>query len=84
MLKDNDLKFGAYQIGNGKIRVQMNGKLQLNLWLNKIGFSNVKHIFKARRALMDSKFERINFYERKTIAESRFELLASGSPVSIQ
>ena len=40
-------RFGVYNIGKGKVRVQMNGKRQLEKWLAEIGFSNLKHLTKA-------------------------------------
>ena len=43
------LKFGAYQIGKGKIRIQLNGKGELKKWINLIGFSNQKNIDKIKR-----------------------------------
>jgi len=35
--------FGVYEIGKGKVRVQMNGKIELEKWSKQIGFHNVKH-----------------------------------------
>ena len=46
ILKDNKFNFGAYDIGKGKIRIQLNGKLQLNRWSKLVGFSNEKHLNK--------------------------------------
>jgi len=41
-------QFGVYQIGRGKVRVQLNGVSQLRKWIQEIGFSNEKHSEKAR------------------------------------
>jgi len=35
-------KYGCYEIGNGEVRVQMNGKKPLKKWKEEIGFSNEK------------------------------------------
>lgn len=37
-------RYGVYDIGKGKVRIQMNGKGQLEKWENEIGFSNSKNI----------------------------------------
>jgi DNA-binding transcriptional regulator WhiA len=37
-------KYGVYEIGRGKVRIQMNGKRQLEKWKKDIGFSNKKSI----------------------------------------
>ena len=44
-------KFGVYNIGNGKIRIQLNGKEQLRKWLTLVGFSNEKHLIKSKQFL---------------------------------
>ena len=49
ILKEHDFKFGVYNIGKGKVRVQLNGKNQLNKWIKLIGFSNKKHRDKVKR-----------------------------------
>ena len=49
MLRKHDFNFGAYQIGKGKVRIQLNGKVQLKRWLELIGFSNEKHMKKITR-----------------------------------
>lgn len=49
ILSEQGFNFGVYSIGKGKIRIQMNGKKQLNKWLNNIGFGNEKHLIKALR-----------------------------------
>ncbi|MBT4111389.1 hypothetical protein HOE37_06015 [Candidatus Woesearchaeota archaeon] len=36
-------RFGVYNIGKGKVRIQMNGKEQLRKWNELVGFSNKKH-----------------------------------------
>ena len=42
-----DFNHKIYDIGKGKIKIQMNGKKQLKKWKNCIGFSNQKHINRA-------------------------------------
>ena len=37
-------KYGVYEIGRGKVRIQMNGKKQLEKWNREVGFSNRKTI----------------------------------------
>ena len=49
ILKNNNFKFGVYQIGNGKIRIQLNGKKQLKQWVDLVGFGNDKHANKINR-----------------------------------
>ena len=44
-------KFGAYQIGKGKVRIQLNGKGQLENWIKLVGFSNQKNSDKIKRFL---------------------------------
>lgn len=44
ILRKYDFNFGAYKIGKGKVRIQLNGKEQLNKWVGLIGFSNEKHL----------------------------------------
>ncbi len=39
-------KFRVYDIGKGKMRIQMNGKKQLEKWNKEIGFSNIRNIKK--------------------------------------
>ncbi len=53
ILKRNNFHFGAYEIGKGKVRVQLNGKIQLNKWVKKVGFSNSKHIKKSKMVAGD-------------------------------
>lgn len=42
-------RFGAYEIGKGKIRVQINGKTQLAKVENEVGINNPKHFSKAEK-----------------------------------
>ena len=49
LLKQYKFTFGAYPIGKGKIRIQLNGKKQLLKWMDCVGFSNPKHSKKIRR-----------------------------------
>lgn len=51
ILQDNGFKFGVYQIGRGKVRVQLNGKGQLTKWRELIGFSNIKHTNKMNKVI---------------------------------
>jgi len=41
--------FGAYDCRNGKIRIQMNGKSQLNKWQNEVGFNNERYLSKLEK-----------------------------------
>jgi intein/homing endonuclease len=43
ILKSLNFKFGVYNIGKGKVRIQMNGKKELIKWNELVGFSNQKH-----------------------------------------
>ena len=43
-----EFNFGVYKIGKGKVRIQLNGKKQLKKWVELVGFSNSKHLNKAR------------------------------------
>lgn len=47
ILKRHKFNFGAYDIGKGKVRIQLNGKKQLKRWKDVIGFKNQKHINKV-------------------------------------
>lgn len=49
ILDREGFRFGAYDCGGGKIRIQMNGDGQLEKWQEKIGFNNQRHIRKAER-----------------------------------
>jgi len=51
ILKKYDFRFGSYNIGKGKVRVQLNGKAQLKKWIDLINFSNEKHTKKINRFL---------------------------------
>ncbi|MBI2672707.1 hypothetical protein HYX19_00445 [Candidatus Woesearchaeota archaeon] len=51
ILQKYNFKFGAYQIGKGKVRIQLNGKRQLESWINLVGFSNQKNSDKIKRFL---------------------------------
>ena len=52
ILRKYQFRFGAYPIGKGEIRIQMNGKLQLNKWYDLVGFKNLKHVNKAKPFLL--------------------------------
>ena len=43
ILNKYHFNFGSYQIGKGKVRIQLNGKKELAKWNEIIGFSNPKH-----------------------------------------
>jgi len=47
ILNKFDFKFGVYDIGKGKVRIQMNGRNELKKWSELISFSNPKHRQKA-------------------------------------
>ncbi len=47
MLKRKKFRFGVYKIGNGNIRIQMNGKEQLAKWVWEIGLKNPNYIRKG-------------------------------------
>jgi intein/homing endonuclease len=49
ILEKYDFNFGVYGIGKGKVRIQMNGKTQLEKWVKLVGFSNQKHLDKLKR-----------------------------------
>ena len=51
ILDRRKFRFGSYDIGKGKKRIQMNGKTQLKKWQREIGFSNNKHLEKAEKVL---------------------------------
>ena len=51
ILRKYGFNFGIYQIGKGKVRIQLNGKDQLIRWLGLVGFSNEKHTNKVKRFL---------------------------------
>ena len=48
-LERQNFHFGSYDIGKGKVRIQMNGKKQLRKWIQEIGFANKKHLDKIKR-----------------------------------
>lgn len=51
ILTKYNFKFGVYDIGKGKVRIQLNGKKQLEKWIKIVGFSNTKHKQKIKRVL---------------------------------
>ena len=51
ILNKYGFKFGVYQIGKGKVRIQLNGKGQLKSWIKLVGFSNQKNSDKIKRFL---------------------------------
>ena len=48
IFKKYNFTFGVYKIGKGKVRIQLNGKWQLDMWMNLVGFSNQKHLNKLK------------------------------------
>ncbi|MBR9692868.1 hypothetical protein GOV07_02950 [Candidatus Woesearchaeota archaeon] len=54
LLEQCDFRPNAYDIGKGKVRVQMNGKKVLKEWFERIGWSNPKHEQKAHLFLSNS------------------------------
>ncbi len=62
ILRKHNFRFGAYKIGNGKVRIQMNGLGELKKWSRLVGFSNKKNIKRAKRFLVArDRFERSTF-----------------------
>lgn len=51
ILKKYLFRFGVYNIGDGKVRIQLNGKQQLIKWINLISFHNQRHLTKVRNYL---------------------------------
>jgi len=49
IVEDLGFRFGAYELNEGKIRIQMNGKQQLEKWVGEIGFSNQRHLSKLEK-----------------------------------
>lgn len=49
MLNELGFKFGVYNINTHQIRIQMNGRSQLEKWVQLIGFNNPKHINKIKK-----------------------------------
>ena len=43
ILQKYEFRFGAYSIGKGKVRIQLNGMRELEKWNKIIGFTNPKH-----------------------------------------
>jgi len=48
ILHEKNFKFGVYTIGKGKVRIQLNGKKQLQQWMTLIGFSNSQKLNRAK------------------------------------
>lgn len=51
ILRKYNFRFGAYKIGKGKVRIQLNGVQELRKWCKLIGFSNKKNIERAKQFL---------------------------------
>lgn len=49
ILEQLDFRFGTYENGKGKKRIQINGKSQLSDYKTKIGFNNGKNTSKAEK-----------------------------------
>ncbi len=48
ILERQGFRYGVYDIGDGKVRVQMNGEGQLNRWIERVSFRNRKHLEKLK------------------------------------
>ncbi|MFH1400928.1 MAG: LAGLIDADG family homing endonuclease [Nanoarchaeota archaeon] len=46
-LAELGFRFGVYAIGDGKVRVQLNGERSLQQWVDTIGFNNQRHLDKV-------------------------------------
>lgn len=49
LIENEGFRFGDYELEKGKIRIQMNGKEQLQKWVEEIGFNNQRHLTKLER-----------------------------------
>ena len=49
ILRRRGFRFGVHKIVNDEVRIQMNGKNQMDKWVKEIGFSNQKHRDKVHR-----------------------------------
>jgi len=49
IIKKLGFRFGCYQIENGAVRIQINGKEQLKKWNNIVRFSNSKNIVRYQQ-----------------------------------
>jgi hypothetical protein len=49
ILSRRKFRFGVYQIGRNNVRIQMNGKTQLEKWLKEIGMKNSRCIEKVNK-----------------------------------
>lgn len=49
ILNSYGFRFGVYNIGKGKVRIQLNGKSQLAKWIRIIGFNNSRHVNKLKQ-----------------------------------
>lgn len=49
ILKRRGFRFGVYTIINNEVRIQMNGRSQLEKWIKEIGFHNQKHLDKIKK-----------------------------------
>jgi len=52
ILKRRGFRFGVYQIGNGVVRIQMNGYSQLFKWLEEIGTKNPNQLDKIEEVVV--------------------------------
>jgi hypothetical protein len=50
-LKRYGFRFGVYQIGKGKVRIQLNGKVQLYKWFKLIGSKNASKVERFHKML---------------------------------
>jgi hypothetical protein len=49
ILKNLNISFGVYQIGKGEVRIQINGRSNLRIWMSTIGSSNPKIVERAKK-----------------------------------
>jgi hypothetical protein len=61
---------GVYQIGKGKVRVQMNGVKNLKQWMRLVGTSNPKHVRKVRASLEGHPFRNAGYEGEHSHTES--------------
>ena len=64
ILRKISFRFGVYSIGNGAVRIQLNGMKMLEKWLNEIGFSNYKNV--ERSIIARAGFSELSSFEPAT------------------
>jgi len=53
ILSSLKFKFGSYNIGKGKVRIQINGKEQLRKWYYEVGSNNPRNLNKIKTFIND-------------------------------